>query len=95
MSKYYMITDMSQLPLIKEHILQRGIDLKRLNGSYLYDALFNQSLYMNREGYKSLSRILKGNNNKLYFDFINGSYCEDLYDEDDEVVPLDIGRYSL
>lgn len=95
MSKYYMITDMSQLPLIKEHILQRGIDLKRLRGSYLYDALFNPSIYMNREGFKTLSRILKGNNNKLYFDFINGSYCDSLYDEDDEVVPLDIGRYSL
>lgn len=95
MTKYYMITDMSQLSLIKEHILQRGIDLKDLNGSYLYDTLFNPSSYLNQSGFIKLSGLLRENNYRLFFDYINGSYCDSLYGEDAEVVRFDTGRYKL
>lgn len=94
MSKYYMITNMSQLPLIKEHILQRGIDVRQLRGSYLYDAMFHPSAAENRKGYNRLLSLFERNDNKLYFDFINGNYARDTYGED-EVVPLDNGRYKL
>lgn len=95
MRKYYMITNMSQLSLVKEHILQRGIDLKDLNGSYLYDTLFNPSSYLNQLGFIKLSGLLRENNYKLFFDYINGSYCDSLYDEDDEVVTIVTERYTL
>lgn len=95
MRKYYMITNMSQLPSIKNHILQRGVDLKRFQGSYLYDTLFNPSSYLNQSGFIKLSGLLRENNYRLFFNYINGSYCDSLYDEDDEVVQFDTGRYSL
>lgn len=95
MRKYYMITNMSQLSLVKEHILQRGIDLKDLNGSYLYDAMFHPLTSKNREGYKRLLSLFESNDNKLYFDFINGSYARDMYGGDGEVVTVVTERYTL
>ena len=95
MRKYYMITNMSQLPSIKNHILQRGIDIKDLNGSYLYDAMFHPLTSRNREGYKRLLSLFESNDNKLYFDFINGSYARDTYGEDAEVVTIVTERYNL
>lgn len=95
MRKYYMITNMAQLPSIKNHILQRGIDLKRLRGSYLYDAMFHPSTTENRKGYNRLLSLFESNDNKLYFDFINGSYARDTYGEDIEVVTIVTERYTL
>lgn len=95
MSKYYMITDMSQLPLVKEHILQRGVDLNDFRGSYLYYTLFHPSTLQNKAGYSTLLRAFKSNRNKLYFDYNNGAFYDNYHDGEDEIVPFDTKRYSL
>lgn len=95
MTKMYMITDMSQLSSIKEHILQRKVDLNPFKGSYLYYTLFHTSSLKNIEGYNTLLRVFKSNHNVLYFDYDDGGFEENYVEDEDEIVPFATGRYSL
>lgn len=90
-----MITDMSQLSLIKEHILQRKVDLNGFRGSYLYYTLFHSSTLQNKAGYSVLLKAFKSNYNVLYFDYNNGAFYDNYHDGEDEVIPFDTERYSL
>lgn len=96
MTKVYKITDISQLVLVKNAFDNRKVPAKQLNGSYLYDVYFgtdSESLH----AYRMLEKLLKNNNNILYFDYKYGNYYEGLYSgkDRDVIVPLDNGRYNL
>lgn len=96
MTKVYKITDISQLALVKNAFDDRKVPAKQLNGSYLYDVYFgtdSESLH----AYRMLKTLLENNDNVLYFDYKYGNYYAGLYggEDEDNIVPLDIGRYSL
>lgn len=96
MTKFYMITNMSQLALVKDAFDDRKVPANQLRGSFLHDIFFGTDIE-SLHAYSMLKTLLENNGNVLYFDYKYGNYYAGLYggEDEDNIVPLDNGRYKL